>query len=156
VISQATVDNQNVVHLLYLAAYVPDVGESLNSMSRTMPEAPSALTGASQTDGEFGAIDPDAARDVFYALCDPVAATVNIARLDRQPSVTFTQTATHALWRDLPSTYVVCTKDNAVPPTHQRLTAVRCSNVVSLPTDHSPFASMPVETAEIIARITRG
>jgi len=156
VISQATAGMANVIHLVYLAAFVPDAGENVISMSATMPEAPSALAGAIKTDGGFSTIDPAAARDAFYAHCDPMAAVANIARLDLQPFATFTQEATHASWRSTPSTYVVCTDDAAVHHSHQRLMAARCTHVETLDTDHSPFASMPVETAEILARIVRG
>jgi pimeloyl-ACP methyl ester carboxylesterase len=156
VISQASAEAGTVIHLVYLAAYVPDVGENVISMSSTMPEAPSALAGAITIDGDFSTIDPSAAWGAFYAHCDPMAATAHIARLDRQPYATFVQDATHASWRSTPSTYVVCTDDAAVHPSHQRVMAARCTSIESLATDHSPFASMPVETAEIIARIARG
>jgi len=156
VISQATAGTAGVVHLVYLAAFVPDVGENVISMSTTMPEAPSALGGAIKTDEGFSTIDPAAALEAFYAHCDPVAAAAFIARLDRQPFATFTQEATHASWRSTPSTYVVCTEDAAVHHSHQRLMAERCTHVETLDTDHSPFASMPAETADIIARIVRG
>jgi pimeloyl-ACP methyl ester carboxylesterase len=156
VISQAVAETGNVIHLVYLAAFVPDVGENVVSMSTTMPEASTALAGAIKTDGGFSTIDPAAAWAAFYAHCDPMSATANIARLDRQPFATFTQEATHASWRSTPSTYVVCTDDAAVHPSHQQLMAARCTHTESLATDHSPFASMPLETAEIIARIARG
>ena len=156
VISQTTAEARNVIHLVYLAAFVPDVGENVISMSSSMPEAPSALANAIKTDGGFSTIDPAAAWDAFYAKCDPMAATANVARLDRQPFATFTQEATHASWRTIPSTYVVCTEDAAVHHSHQRLMAARCTHTETLDTDHSPFASMPVETAEILARIARG
>ena len=156
VISQATARSGNVLHLVYLTAYVPDVDENVITMSTSMPEAPTALAGAITIDGGYSTIDHEAAWDAFYAHCDPMTATANIARLDRQPFATFTQNATHASWRSVPSTYVLCTDDAAIHPTHQRLMAARCTHTESLPTDHSPFASMPVETAEIIARIARG
>jgi len=156
VISQATAETGNVIHLVYLAAFVPDVGENVTTMSTTMPKAPTALAGAIKIDGEFSTIDPAAAWGAFYAHCDPMAATANVARLDRQPFATLTQVATHASWRSTSSTYVVCTDDAAVHHSHQRLMAARCTHVETLDTDHSPFASMPAETAEIIARIARG
>jgi hypothetical protein len=60
----------------------------------------------------------------------------------------------HGTPRDaVPSTYVVCTQDRAVHPNHQRIMAERCGAVHELATDHSPFMSMPAETAELIAGI---
>jgi pimeloyl-ACP methyl ester carboxylesterase len=154
VISQANATN--IVHLVYLTAFVLDIGDSVIGMNTSMPEAPSALSGAIVIDGEFSTIDPSGAHAAFYAHCDPMIATANIARLGRQPFATFIQTATNAAWRSTPSTYVRCTEDAAIPLAHQDLMAARCTNVESLDTDHSPFGSMPVETAEIIARIARG
>jgi hypothetical protein len=58
-------------------------------------------------------------------------------------------------WRHTPSTYVRCLADQAIPVIHQDFMAARCSGVETLDTDHSPFSSRPVETAEIIARIAR-
>jgi pimeloyl-ACP methyl ester carboxylesterase len=156
VISQTSAANADVVHLVYLTAFVPDVDENVISMNTSMPEAASKLTGAIEVYGAFSTINPGLAHDAFYAHCDPMVSTANIARLCPQPFATFTQSATHAGWRSTPSTYVRCTDDAAIPLLHQDLMAERCSKVESLDTDHSPFGSMPVETAEILAMIARG
>jgi hypothetical protein len=47
----------------------------------------------------------------------------------------------------------VCTQDRAVHPNHQRIMAGRCGAVHELATDHSPFMSMPAETADLLAGI---
>jgi len=48
---------------------------------------------------------------------------------------------------------VVCEQDKAIHPNHQRIMAKRCTNVLSLNTDHSPFISMTTSTADIITNI---
>jgi pimeloyl-ACP methyl ester carboxylesterase len=156
VISQAIDTTDVVFHHVYLAAFVLDVDENVTALSRSMPAATTALAGALAFDGAFSSVDPTKAAGVFYGRCDPRVATANAARLGPQPAATSTQSATHAAWRAKPSTYVVCTADATVPEQHQRLMAARCTNVEALDTDHAPFASMPEETAEIIARIARG
>jgi pimeloyl-ACP methyl ester carboxylesterase len=50
-------------------------------------------------------------------------------------------------WRDRPSTYVVCTEDQAVHPDLQRLMARRCSEVEEWPYGHSPFLADPEHVA---------
>ncbi|MEO6123761.1 MAG: alpha/beta hydrolase [Ilumatobacteraceae bacterium] len=146
-----------VVHLVYLTAYVPDVGESVMGMARSMPPATTALSEAMvmADDHETFTIDPASAHATFYGRCDPITTPANIARLCPQPVATFAQPLTGAGWSSIPSTYVRCTLDEAIHISHQDLMSAHCTNVETLETDHSPFASMPIQTAEIIARLTR-
>jgi pimeloyl-ACP methyl ester carboxylesterase len=156
VISEAKALHTKVIHLVYLSAYVLDVGDSVIGLTETMPPASSDLSGAIRVDGTSSTIDPALAHRAFYGRCDPMATAANVARLCPQPFATFTQHATGAAWRSIPSTYVRCLDDAAIPLAHQDIMAARCSQVDTLDTDHSPFSSMPVETAEIIARAARG
>jgi hypothetical protein len=70
--------------------------------------------------------------------------------------VTFTQVLTAAAWHDIESTFVRCTDDQAIALAHQDHMAQRCTHVETLTTDHSPFASQPGQTADILERIVRG
>jgi hypothetical protein len=76
-------------------------------------------------------------------------------RLCAQPFVTFFQPVTGSPRKNIASTYVECTLDGAIPIEHQRAMSSRCTNVVTLETDHSPFASKPVETADILVRLAK-
>jgi hypothetical protein len=100
-------------------------------------------------------LDPAAAVPALYGACDPTVAAAAVARLSPQPMATMVQPVTGSPLASVPSTYVVCTHDDAVHPDHQVIMATRCREVVTFDTDHSPFASMPVETADLIARIAR-
>ena len=144
-----------VFHLVYLAAFVLDAGESVISLTGTMPEARTALGAAMVIADGSSTIDPEQAHGALYNRCDPMMTPASVARLCPQPFATFTQEATRASWRQIPSTYVRCLDDQAVAVAHQDVMAARCGTVETLNTDHSPFISMPVETAEIIARIVR-
>ncbi|MCU1395945.1 MAG: putative esterase [Ilumatobacteraceae bacterium] len=157
VIGETVAPNGNVVHQVYLAAYVLDVGETVIGLTRAMPETagPNALVAAMSIADGASLIDPALAHDAFYGHCDPMVGAANAARLCPQPLATMAQEATVASWRNLPTTYVRCTDDRAVALSHQDVMAARCTNIETLETDHSPFASMPIETAEIIARIVR-
>lgn len=146
-----------VVHLLFLTAYVPDVGESVMGLAMSMPTATTTLSSAMvmAADRKTFSIDPELAHALFYGRCDPITTPANLARLCPQPVATFDQALTGAGWTTIASTYVLCTLDDAIHISHQQLMSARCTNVETLETDHSPFASMPIQTAEIIARITR-
>lgn len=62
----------------------------------------------------------------------------------------------YAAWKHIPSTYLICTIDNAISPKIQeRMVAqdgAKWSEVVRLRSGHSPMVSMPEETARIIRR----
>lgn len=52
-------------------------------------------------------------------------------------------------WRSVPSTYVVCTLDQAIHADQQRFFAARCTSIVELEASHSPMLSMPGRVSEI-------
>jgi pimeloyl-ACP methyl ester carboxylesterase len=55
-----------------------------------------------------------------------------------------------AAWREKPSTYLVCTRDRAIPEDVQRRLAVRTRRVVDLPTGHFPFLTAPDRLADAL------
>jgi pimeloyl-ACP methyl ester carboxylesterase len=153
----ATRFSANVDHLVFLTAFVLDTGEALLPYNQTLPPATSALAGAIRPNAEATAstVEPSLCREAFYAQCPAGTTEAAVARLCPQPFATFMQPATGAPWRTIDSTYVRCLRDGAIAVAHQDIMARRCRSVVSLDTDHSPFASAPVETAELLARLAR-
>ena len=156
VITEASVRTSRVRHLVYLTAFVPDAGESLMDLFGTMPPAETALAAAMipQDDGT-SVIDPAGAVMSFYAECTPSVASAATRRLSPHPFATLTQPTTGAGWRTIPSTYVCCTKDQALAPIHQTHMSTRCSEVRSIDTDHSPFASAIAATADVLESVSQ-
>lgn len=156
VITEAAIGSPNVAHLVYLTAFCLDAGESRRSIDTLIPKIPTAIdTARIIHDNGTSTIDPSRAVAAFYGSCDPAAAQAAIARLGPQRLVTFIQPVTEATWRTIPSTYVVCERDDAIHPTAQEFMATRCQTVVRLDTDHSPFLSMPRETVDILEPLAR-
>lgn len=64
----------------------------------------------------------------------------------------------YAAWKDVPSTYLVCEHDNAIPPQgqHGMIQSAKDAgadvDVHTLKASHSPFLSLPKETANIIRK----
>jgi pimeloyl-ACP methyl ester carboxylesterase len=56
-------------------------------------------------------------------------------------------------WRDVASTYIVCTDDQIIPPAAQRAMAAQASAIVELDSDHSPFLACPSELADVLAGV---
>lgn len=159
VITEAALHTSHVGHLVYLTAFVLDGGESMTSVAvlADLPPEPPELLGAARSRGEHGTLVLDAqlAIPALYGHCSPSVQRAAAARLCPQPIASFVQTATGAAWRTRPSTYVRCTDDRAIAVNHQDAMAVRCGSVHTLHTDHSPFASMPDDTADLLERIAR-
>lgn len=156
VITQAASTNPNVSHLVYLAAFAPESGQSVMSQLFAMPRHDTALGGAMVvTDEANTTINPELAQEAFYGRCNREVVAASIARLSPQPMATMTQEVTGSPRDTIPSTYVLCLQDQAVHPEHQKIMAQLCNNVVTLDTDHSPFVSMVNETADILGRIAQ-
>ena len=138
--------HDSVRHLVYLCAFVPDVGETAAGLSGTPGFEPSTLTSGMTFEGDVLVVAPDVAREAFYADCDDAP----VDRLVPHPMRAFMVEPAAAAWRDKPSTYVVCTQDQAIQPDLQRQMAARCTTTVELDASHSPMLSMPARVAEIL------
>ena len=60
------------------------------------------------------------------------------------------QKLTEVAWKTVPSTYIICESDKAIPPSLQELFARRAERVHRLSTSHSPFVSQPAALAQLI------
>lgn len=156
VITQAAASHPGVSHLVYLAAFAPDDGESVIGALMSFPTESVGLQRAmiGRDDGT-SVLDPVLARPALYGNCDPVIAEAALARVSPQPNATMTQPVEGSPRATIDSTFVVCERDDAVHPNHQRIMAARCGHTIVLDTDHSPFLSMVRETADILEAIAR-
>ncbi len=158
-ISQAATATSAISSLVYLTAFCLDEGVAVFDATRSMPSVHTALgdgTMRRTADGSAWTIDADRAAAAFYGCCPPEVAAASTARLGGQPLTTFTQPVKAAPWKTIPSTYVRCLRDEAIPIGHQDLMAVRCGTIATLDTDHSPFLSAVSETADILESVARG
>jgi pimeloyl-ACP methyl ester carboxylesterase len=141
--------HDNVAHLVYLTAFALDIGET--TIANAAPEAPPvAMSGALRFEGTDVVVDPDLAVQSFYADCP----NPPVDRLVPHSLRAFEIGVAAAAWKDKPSTYVVCTQDQAIHPDVQRFFAGRCTSTVELPASHSPMLSMPDRVAEILRGAT--
>jgi pimeloyl-ACP methyl ester carboxylesterase len=144
-----------VQHLLYLAAYQLDVGESVG---RTLPELdiPRTRLGDavrfSDTNDEV-TLDPELAVEVMYADARPAIAAAAIARLRPVHRAVFRGVPAAFAWHQRPSTFVVCAEDQAVHPDLQRAMAKRATHTHELRCGHSPAAVHPLNVAQMIKAV---
>ncbi|WP_412517425.1 alpha/beta hydrolase [Actinomadura madurae] len=139
-----------VKHLIYLAAFMIDIGQPVTSFDT--PASAESTTATVERDGSL-LLDPEEAIALLYHDVDPDLAARTIAGLRpmRLSSFAPVETALVAAWKTVPSTYVLTLDDRSIPSEHQRVMARNAGEVVEIDTGHSPFLSRPDLVAGIIA-----
>ncbi|KAK0932576.1 hypothetical protein LTR29_015854 [Friedmanniomyces endolithicus] len=95
----------------------------------------------------------------FYNDLPPESVQKYSALLKPQAWIAYQGRTTYAAFMDIPSWYLYCEKDQAVPPAAQRgiVQAAEAAGAkmktVSFESSHSPFLSMPQATAEFIVEV---
>jgi pimeloyl-ACP methyl ester carboxylesterase len=155
VISGAGATRSDLAHLVYVAAFMPAEGETVfDSLIRVTDLPHPVLLDAIRThDDGTSSIDPDRAVEAFYDRCPPELAARAVERLRPMEAASTGAPCLATPWTDVPSTYVLCERDRAIPIEGQRSMAAHAANTVTLDTDHSPFLSMPAETAQLLIDI---
>ncbi|HZZ98235.1 MAG TPA: alpha/beta hydrolase [Jatrophihabitantaceae bacterium] len=145
----------STIHLVYLAAFQLDEGESV---SRTLPhlDVPSTrLSEALRFDDDLVHLDPQLAAELMYNGVPEQVTAEALARLRPVHSSVFSGTPGMVTWRTVESTYVVCTDDLTVHPDLQRAMANRATRRIDWDCGHSPAAARPDAVADLIIALAR-
>lgn len=140
----------SAAHLVYIAAFALESGESVNGFLRAAPRHHVELADAMQPGDEASTLNPEVAGDLLYRGLDPALIASHVARLDPQPHATMTTPIEASGLGAVPSTYILCERDRCVHPEHQRIMAARCDDTIAVDEDHSPFLSAPEKIVEIL------
>ena len=151
--TQALTSASNVRRIIYLAAFQLKAGESLLSFNggALMPWAR-----RHRRDGIGDYVEAMSPMTVFYHDVDAEIARRAVSQLGYQSYASKQQPLTETAWETIPSTYVICEADNAIPLITQELFAQRADDIQRLSTSHSPFLSQPAELACLIMRSLGG
>ena len=87
---------------------------------------------------------------IFYNDVDTMTARRAVSQLGYQSYASKRQQLTETAWETIPSTYVICEDDNALPVATQELIAQRADDIQRLSASHSPFLSQPAALARLI------
>ncbi|MEU5861860.1 MULTISPECIES: alpha/beta hydrolase [unclassified Nonomuraea] len=143
--TEAATGAGNVERLIYLTAYMPDRGQSLYTLH--------GLPDTDDTSGLFPLVDQP--RTSLYGDLPDAEAEQAMSRLVNQTRRSFTEKADTAAWHDIPSTYIIAERDQALPPALQERMAARAAEIRRLSTGHSPFLSQPDRLAALVDDIVR-
>jgi pimeloyl-ACP methyl ester carboxylesterase len=141
-VSEGAAHMSDVRHLVYIAAFPLEIGESV--LDLTNGRVPEWWV----IDGET--VTPGKPHEMLYGDVPPVEARKAITKLRPMSIVSFLQPVTAAAWHTAPSTYIVCQRDRAVPVPLQEVLAARATHVRRLPTGHSPFLAAPGQLTKLI------
>jgi pimeloyl-ACP methyl ester carboxylesterase len=153
VVSQASAGRDDVVALAYLAALVPDEGESTGELVPEMNDSPVVPALRATDDGRIE-IDPAMAHAIFYPDTDAATAAPWVARMrSGDPAGTIARSGPVG-WHDRPVWYVICEDDPIIGAGLQRRLAERAgARILGIPGDHCPFLARPHELAEALLQI---
>jgi len=148
VITEAAPQIHDLESLFYIAATVPEMGQSHSDNARVV-RVRTAMDDAIQLDGPLLRLDVDAAALALYQDCTSELREWAKARLSVQTLASFRGART-APDVDVPTRYVLCTHDHALDATLQEVVSRGCDEVVRLDSDHSPFLSHGAQLSEIL------
>ena len=145
-------NDPKVAGLVYIAAFAPDKGESVNSLIKDPPPGAPVPPILPPKDG-FLFLDREKFAAAFAGDVDAETAAFmadsqvpwGVAALDG--------TISQPAWKSKPSWYLVTTDDKMIPPPAQRLMSKRAgSTVVEVAASHSVYVSQPMAVATLIAK----
>ncbi|GGZ23857.1 alpha/beta hydrolase [Streptomyces olivaceoviridis] len=147
VISGAALEHPKVNSLVFVAAYVPDEGETIGMLSDKGAEMPSRVALRFAADG-WSHVDPELFGDALAHDLPPRLARSLAAVQKPTHGACLAAPASTGAWHDLPCGYVLSAHDRILDPRLQRWFATRAEAVVTeLPSSHLSPLSHPEEVA---------
>jgi pimeloyl-ACP methyl ester carboxylesterase len=148
------ISDENVAALVYIAAFAPDTGESVNTLiADSPPDAPAPPILPPQD--RFLFLDRGKFADSFAADVSPrLAAFMADAQVPWGVDA-LEGAITRPAWRDKPSWYLIATEDRMIPPAAQRAMSARTgSTIAEVAASHSVYVSQPQAVASLIKEAT--
>jgi pimeloyl-ACP methyl ester carboxylesterase len=162
VITQVASQADNVVGLVYVAAFALDEGESMLDVAARYPDTllgpalrPATFPAGSAGPGVDLYLSADRYREVFAA--DLPERVTSVAAVAQRPiaAVAFEEHSGVAVWKTLPSWFVVATADQTIHPEAQRFMAQRIgADTIEVEASHAVAVSRPTEVAAHIHAAT--
>jgi pimeloyl-ACP methyl ester carboxylesterase len=149
-------NNDKVAGLVYVAAFAPDAGESVNDLGKGKP-APSWLATLKVDSGGFAWLPAETVAKDFAQ--DVSAADAKLIAVTQGPVATkaFDDKVKTAAWKTKPSWYIVADQDHMIDPQGQAAMAKRAgATTTTLKGSHVIMVSKPKEVAAVILTAAAG
>ena len=143
-------NHDNVVGLVYIAAFAPDAGESAGSVASRQPSVAGANLFAD--DDQYLWIKQDKFHESF---CQDLTAEEGLVMgvTQKAPLLgTFANNVTVPAWKSKPTWYQISSEDRMLPADIQKWMSARMNpkKIITLNSSHASLASKPNEVAALI------
>ena len=149
-------NDPKVAGLVYIAAFAPDKGESVNALIQNPPPGAPVPPIMPPQDG-YLFLDRAKFRASFAADVTPEVAAFMADSQVPWGLEALTGAITEPAWKSKPSWYLVSTEDRMIPPDAQRAMSKRAGAAVTeAKGSHAIYVSQPQAVAAIIAKAAHG
>jgi pimeloyl-ACP methyl ester carboxylesterase len=143
-------NDPNVAALVYIAAFAPDTGESVNTLIEGFPKDGPQPPILPPRDG-FLFLDREKFHDSFAADVDAEPAAFMADSQVPWGVEALGGTISEAAWHNKPSWYLITTDDRMIPPSAQEQMSGRAgSTIEEADASHSVYVSQPAAVADIV------
>jgi pimeloyl-ACP methyl ester carboxylesterase len=148
-------DDPKVAGLVYVAAYVPDVGASANANSTPYGVTPGQKS--IQVDSQYFARMSDEGVINYFAEGLPMAERRVVLAVQGQTfGPIFDEKLTHAAWKSKPSWHVISMKDHTLSPEMEAADAKKAGGkAFPLETCHVAMLQEPEKVADVITEAAK-
>ena len=156
VVTEAGTD-PSVLGLVYVAAHMPDAGESESGEGKLFPSDLIKSTAIKVTSDGFTYLDPSQFHSYFAADLPAEQAAFMARSQVFNAAVNFKAVITKAAWREKPSWMVVAGADRTINPDLERFYAKRANShkIEVAGASHCVYVSHPKEVADLIEQAAR-
>jgi pimeloyl-ACP methyl ester carboxylesterase len=143
-------NNPKVSELVYICAFAPDEGESVNDLINRAPAGAPAPPILPPSEG-YLALDKTKFADSFAGDVDPTTAAFMADSQVPWGVDALGETAHEPAWRNKPSWYLITTEDKMIPPAVQQFMCERAgATVTRVDSSHSVYVSKPDVVAAFV------
>jgi len=145
-------NHRNVVGLVYIAAFAPSEGESVETLIKNPPPGAPVPPILAPREGRLF-LDREKFHAAFAGDLDEEEAAFMADSQVPWGVDALRGTITKAAWREKPSWYLVSTEDRMIPPAAQRSMAKRAgASMVEERGSHAIYVSQPNAVAALVAK----
>lgn len=143
-------NHPKVANLVYVSAFAPDSGQSVDDLTRDQPLPPGSASISADSQGWLSlspqGVAQDFAQDVPEAQARVMAATQGPIKASA-----FGEAVSTAAWKAKPAWFIVSEEDRMILPELQHMMARQIgADITLLPTSHVPQQSRPADVASVI------
>jgi pimeloyl-ACP methyl ester carboxylesterase len=142
--------NPKVAGLVYVAAFAPDIGETLSELAKRFPAVP-AFSEIKPIEDGFLLLTPKGVAENFAQDLSPEEQRLVAATQGATQGAVLATPIKAAAWHSKPSWFVISANDRTISPEQERSTAERMkATTLTLAASHVPMLSQPGAVADFI------